>query len=97
MNITDVRVKILRRTDSKMKAVASVIIDNDFVVHDVKVIEADDGLFIVMPSRKMPDGDFRDIAHPLRTEVREYMRDLVLNAYQKAKAEAANNPPPHYE
>ncbi len=88
MNITQVKVKILKKDDSKFRAVASITIDNDFVVHDLKVIEGQDGCFIVMPSKKCPDGEYRDIAHPLRTEVREEIKSLVLAAYYKALEEA---------
>ena len=87
MKITDVKIKLLTREDSKMRAVASISIDGEFVVHDLKVIEGMDGLFIVMPSRKSPDGQYKDIAHPLKTEVREQIRDAVLAAYDKALSE----------
>lgn len=87
MNITDVKIKLLTREDSKMRAVASISIDGEFVVHDLKVIEGTDGLFIVMPSRKAPDGQYKDIAHPLKTEVREQIRDAVLAAYDRALSE----------
>ena len=88
MQVTDVRIKLINQDDSKLKAVASVIIDGAFVVHDIKVIESKEGgCFIVMPSRKAPDGTYRDIAHPLSTEVREYMRDKILSAYEKALKE----------
>lgn len=88
MNITDVRVRLLKKEEGKLKAVASIIIDNDFVVHDIKVIEGNDGCFIVMPSRKANDGEYRDIAHPLKTEVREDLKAKILAAYETAKAEA---------
>lgn len=87
MRITDVKIKLLSRDDSKLRAVASITIDGEFVVHDLKVIEGTDGLFIVMPSRKTPDGQYKDIAHPLKTEVREQIKDAVLAAYAVAKAE----------
>ncbi len=87
MNITQVKVKILKKDDSKFRAVASITIDNDFVVHDLKVIEGQDGCFIVMPSKKCPDGQYRDVAHPLRTEVREQIKTVVLEAYEKALEE----------
>ncbi len=64
-----------------MKAVASVTFDNDFVVHDIKVIEGQSGLFIAMPSRKTPDGEYRDIAHPINSETRELLQNLVLEKY----------------
>lgn len=89
MTITDVRVRLLKKDDAKLKAVASIIIDGDFVVHDIKIIEGAEGDFIVMPSRKAPDGEYRDIAHPIKTEVREYMKKVILEAYETAK----NQPP----
>ena len=68
--------------EGKMKAVASVTFDEEFVVHDIKIIEGVNGLFIAMPSRKMSDGDFRDIAHPLLSETRNRIKDAILNAYE---------------
>ncbi len=83
MQITDVRIKLINQEDTKLRAVASVILNGAFVVHDIKIIESKDGsCFIVMPSRKTPDGTYRDIAHPLNTQVREYMRDKILEAYE---------------
>ena len=82
MNISDVRVRLAQRDDSKLKAVASITIDNCFVVHDIKVIEGTDSLFIAMPSRKTNDGEYKDIAHPLNTETREQLKELILAAYQ---------------
>ena len=81
MNITDVRIRKVGE-EGKMKAIASVTFDDEFVVHDVKVIEGRNGLFIAMPSRKMSDGDFRDIAHPLLSETRNRIKDAILNAYE---------------
>ena len=89
MKISDVRVRIVKNETSKIKASASITIDDCFVVHDIKVIEANDTLFIAMPSRKTPDGDFKDIVHPLNTETREMIRDIVLKAYEEAKNAAA--------
>ncbi|NLZ25833.1 MAG: septation regulator SpoVG [Clostridiales bacterium] len=82
MNITDVRVRIVKKEDAKLKAVASIIIDDCFVVHDIKIIEGAEGNFIAMPSRKTPDGEFKDIAHPINTETRELIRDRVFKAYE---------------
>ena len=83
MNVTDVRVrKIL--TDGKMKAIVSVTLNEMFVIHDVKVVEGQKGLFVAMPSRKTPDGEFRDIAHPINTSAREIIQSAVLDAYEKA-------------
>ena len=87
MDITDVRVRIIPKGEKKLKAVVSVIIDDEFAVHDIKVIEGAEGHFIVMPSRKTPEGNFRDIAHPIRTEVRDRLSETVLNAYYRALAE----------
>lgn len=84
MKISDVRIHIVKNEASKIKANASITIDDCFVVHEIKVIEGNEGLFIVMPSRKYPDGDFRDIAHPLNTQTREEIRDIVLKAYEEA-------------
>ena len=86
MKITDVRVRIVKNDTSKVKASASITIDDCFVIHDIKVIDGNDGYFMSMPSRKTPDGDFKDIVHPLNTETREMIRDLVLKAFEEAKA-----------
>ena len=75
--------------ESKLKAVASITFDGEFVVHDIKVIEGQNGMFIAMPSKKMGEGDFRDIAHPLTQEVRTQLKDAVLDAYAKAFPEEA--------
>lgn len=88
MNITDVRIRLIKREDSKFKAVASIIIDDSFVIHDIKVIEGQDGNFIAMPSRKTPDGEYRDIAHPINSEAREKIKTLILEAYDKARSES---------
>ena len=85
MQITDVRVRQIT-TEGKMKAVVSITIDDQFVVHDIKVIEGEKGLFIAMPSRKSPDGEYRDIAHPISSQVREYLQDLILDKYREAVA-----------
>ena len=86
MTITDVRVRKIA-SERKMKAIVSVTFDNEFVVHDIKVIEGQNGLFIAMPSRKTPDGEFKDIAHPINTETRERMQSAILEAYEKAVSE----------
>ena len=88
MNITDVRVRLIKRDDSKFCAVASIIIDDCFVIHDIKIIEGAEGNFIAMPSRKTPDGEYKDIAHPINTETRELIKDRILEAYDKTVAEA---------
>lgn len=83
MNITDVRVRKINK-DGKMKAVVSITIDDEFVVHDIKVIEGEKGLFIAMPSRKSSDGEYRDVAHPINTSTREHLQNIILEAYEKA-------------
>ena len=84
MNITDVRVRKIS-IEGKMKAVVSVTIDDEFVVHDIKVIEGDKGLFIAMPSRRSSDGEYRDVAHPINTSTRERLQAVILEAYEKAE------------
>ena len=84
MNITDVRVRKITK-EGKMKAVVSVTLDNEFVIHDIKVIEGDKGMFIAMPSRRSADGEFRDIAHPINTATRDHLQAVVLEAYEKAE------------
>ena len=86
MRITDVRVRIVKKDDSKLKAVASVTFDDCFVVHDIKVIEGTEGYFIAMPSRKTNDGEYKDIAHPINTETREELIKIILNAFEEEKA-----------
>jgi stage V sporulation protein G len=83
MNITDVRVRKIN-TEGKMKAVVSVTFDDAFVVHDVKVVEGMNGIFVAMPSRKTPEGEFRDIAHPISAAAREVIQTAVLKAYEEA-------------
>ncbi len=87
MEITDVRVRKVTK-DGKMKAVVSVTFDNEFVVHDIKVIEGDKGLFIAMPSRKSGDGEYRDIAHPISSETREKIQTVILAKYKEAYEES---------
>lgn len=84
MQITDVRVRKITN-EGKMKAIVSVTFDNEFVVHDIKVIDGQNGLFIAMPSRKTPDGEFKDIAHPINTETREKIQSAILSEYEKAR------------
>ena len=86
MTITDVRIRKID-TEGKMKAIVSVTFDNEFVVHDIKVIEGQNGLFIAMPSRKTPDGEFKDIAHPINTDTREKIQNSILKAYEEAMEE----------
>ena len=82
MQITDVRIRRVEK-EGKMKAVVSITIDEEFVVHDIKVIEGEKGLFIAMPSRKAADGEYRDIAHPINSETREQIQKLILEKYQE--------------
>ena len=86
MNITDVRVRKVAK-EGKMKAVVSITIDDEFVVHDIKVVEGEKGLFIAMPSRKAADGEYRDIAHPINSETRSSIQSIVLDAYEKTLLE----------
>lgn len=80
MEITDVRVRKVA-TAGKMKAVASITLDGEFVVHDIRIIEGENGLFVAMPSKRTHEGEFRDIAHPIRAETRTKIQELILNAY----------------
>lgn len=84
LNITDTRIRLVKKDDAKLKAVASIIIDDCFAIHDIKVISGNDGNFIAMPSRKTPDGEFKDIAHPINSQTREMIRENVLAAYEEA-------------
>jgi stage V sporulation protein G len=82
MQITDIRIRRVDR-EGKLKAVASITLDDEFVVHDIKVIEGEKGLFIAMPSRKASDGEYRDIAHPINSDTRERIQNNVLAEYEK--------------
>ena len=84
MQVTDVRVRRIAK-EGKMKAVVSITIDQVFVVHDIKVIEGDKGLFIAMPSRKASDGEYRDVAHPINSVTREKIQSLILEKYKEAE------------
>lgn len=84
MHLSDVKVRLISKPDSKLKAVASIILENCFVVHDIKIIQGNDGLFIAMPSRKTPDGEFKDIAHPLDSDTRNAFADAIIKAYETA-------------
>ncbi|MCD8206249.1 MAG: septation regulator SpoVG [Clostridia bacterium] len=82
MKISDVRIRLVQKEDSKLKALASITIDDGFAVHDIKIIQGNEGVFIVMPSRKSSDGtQYKDIAHPINTETRELIKDAILKAY----------------
>lgn len=82
MQVTDVRIRKVAK-DGKMKAVVSITLDDEFVVHDIKVIEGEKGLFIAMPSRRSSDGEYRDIAHPINSGTREQIQALILNKYNE--------------
>lgn len=85
VTVTDVRLKVLEESDErKIKAIASITFNDSFVVHDVKVLDSEKGLYVVMPSKKVPDGTFKDIAHPLNTETRKMIQEKVLEEYDKA-------------
>lgn len=86
MQITDVRIRKVAK-EGKMKAVVSITLDNEFVVHDIKVIEGEKGLFIAMPSRRAGDGEYRDIAHPINSETREKIQKIILEKYEIALLE----------
>ena len=84
MEVTDVRVRKING-EGKLRAIVSITLDEVFVVHDIKVIDGDTGLFIAMPSKKAADGMFRDIAHPINSETREYLKKVIIEAYDKAE------------
>ena len=86
MQITDVRLRKVN-SENRMKAVVSITIDEEFVVHDIKVIEGEKGLFIAMPSRKATDGEYRDIAHPINSNTRERIQNLILTKYEEVMAD----------
>lgn len=86
MKITDVRVRKITK-EGKMKAIVSITIDDEFVVHDIKVIEGEKGLFIAMPSKKATDGEYRDIAHPINSATRENIQSIILESYEKVLLE----------
>ena len=86
MKISDVRVRLIQNEESKLKAVASITIEDCFVVHDIKVLEGKQGYFVSMPHRKTPDGQYRDVAHPINTETRDAITKLVLEGFEKEQA-----------
>ncbi len=86
MEITDVRVRKTTK-EGKMRAIVSITLDEEFVIHDIKVIEGERGLFIAMPSKKSADGEYRDIAHPINSATREKIQNIILNAYENAEDE----------
>ena len=89
MKITSVNVRKIEKEGSRMKGIASVLLDDSFAVHDIRIIEGDNGLFIAMPSRKTATGGYRDIAHPINPEVRAMFEDAIIDAYNKAEDDVA--------
>ncbi|RAZ65833.1 septation regulator SpoVG [Planococcus maitriensis] len=87
MEVTDVRLRRVQ-TDGRMRAIASITLDNEFVVHDIRVIDGNDGLFVAMPSKRTPDGEFRDIAHPINSGTRNKLQEAVLIAYEQSEEQA---------
>ena len=95
MNITEVRIRLVRKDEGKMRAIASITVDDCFVVHDIKIIQAnkEEGIhFIAMPSKKTPDGEYKDIVHPLNTETREYLSKIILAEFEKESAKQSAVP-----
>lgn len=83
MEITDVRLRKVD-TDGRMRAIASITLNDQFVIHDIRVIEGNDGLFVAMPSKRTPDGEFRDVAHPINSDARSKVQEAILAAYHQA-------------
>ncbi|MFC3899449.1 septation regulator SpoVG [Aliicoccus persicus] len=83
MKITDVRLRRTESEDSRMKALVSVTFDDAFVVHDIRVIEGNNGLFVAMPSKRTPDGEFRDIAHPINSSMRQQIQEMIMEVYNR--------------
>ena len=87
MQVTDVRVRKIEK-EGKMRAIVSITLDNEFVIHDIKVIEGEKGLFIAMPSRKAADGEYRDIAHPINSGTRDRIQKVILDKHETSASEA---------
>lgn len=87
MEVTDVRLRRVN-TEGRMLAIASITIDDEFVVHDIRVIDGNNGLFVAMPSKRTPDGEFRDIAHPISSKTREKIQNAVLAEYERVSEDA---------
>ena len=85
MEITNVRVRVVEKENSKMRGFASVTIDNQFVVHDIRILEGDNGLFLAMPSKQVAPGEYRDIAHPINSETRQVFEKEIIEAYENAE------------
>ncbi|KFL42978.1 hypothetical protein CH76_09385 [Lysinibacillus sp. BF-4] len=92
MEVTDVRLRKVQ-TDGRMRAIASITLNEAFVVHDIRVIEGNAGLFVAMPSKRTPDGEFRDIAHPINSDMRNKIQDAILHAYETQEDDAAGEEP----
>ena len=88
MNITDVRIRMVQKEDTKLKAVASITLDDAIAIHDIKIVEGTDGCFVAMPSRKTSDGEYRDIAHPINADARNELISAIMFAYEKELANA---------
>lgn len=89
MEVTDVRIRRLNGSEGKMRAICSVTLDNEFVVHEVRIVDGQNGLFVAMPSRKTQDGEFRDIAHPITPAARSKIQEAVLRVYREQVAQTA--------
>ena len=85
MKITSVNVRKIEKESSRMKGIASVLLDDSFAIHDIRIIEGEKGLFIAMPSKKTPNGGYRDVAHPINPEVRSMFEEAILKAYEEAE------------
>ena len=90
MNITNVRIRLSNKEDSKLRAYAAITIDDCFVVHNIKIIQGQDEMFIAMPSVKSADGTYKDVAHPINTEARKMLSDVILAEYEKAVAQGVD-------
>lgn len=87
LNVTDVKVRLVKPENGKLKGVAYIVIDDCFALHDIKIIESQDGVFMAMPSKKTSNGEYKDIAHPINSETREFLKARILDAYRKALEE----------
>lgn len=90
MKVTDVRLRKIA-TDGRMKALVSITLDESFVIHDLRVIEGNAGMFVAMPSKRTPDGEFRDIAHPINSDMRQEIQDAVMKAFEESEATDLND------
>lgn len=90
MEVTDVRLRRVQ-TEGRMRAIASITLDDEFVIHDIRVIDGNAGLFVAMPSKRTPDGEFRDIAHPINSNTRNKIQDIVLAAFHASTDESTDD------